>query len=367
MTSHDRTLTRVVMQNPKPIRPPTDVTPAAAAAARGRPRALPDDFLREASARLGIMSLVAAGLWVVGTILGHLAMRAMQGGDPNGNMATMDHAIAATSVVASLLLFSYTRRANRNPQRILDLGMAYMVLTALALGLTFYSGPILPTLSVSPEISWIGAVILMFAAIVPNTRTKTLVAGLVAVSMNPVGMLWARSRGYWDFGPTSNALLMHYPDYLLVGVAVVISHVVTTLGRQVAKAREMGSYQLGELLGRGGMGEVYRATHRMLARPAAIKLIRPEMLAGNDPAVAARAIARFRREAEAAAHLRSPHTVDLYDFGVTEDQTLYLVMELLEGMDLESLVRQHGPMPAPRVVHVLRQVCDSLDEAHARG
>jgi serine/threonine-protein kinase len=105
----------------------------------------------------------------------------------------------------------------------------------------------------------------------------------------------------------------------------------------------------------------------MLARPAAIKLIRPEMLAGNEPAVAARAIARFRREAEAAAQLRSPHTVDLYDFGVTEDQTLYLVMELLEGMDLESLIRQHGPMPAPRVVHVLRQVCDSLDEAHARG
>jgi serine/threonine-protein kinase len=105
----------------------------------------------------------------------------------------------------------------------------------------------------------------------------------------------------------------------------------------------------------------------MLARPAAIKLIRPEMLGGTDSAVAARAIARFRREAEAAAHLRSQHTVDLYDFGVTEDQTLYLVMELLEGMDLESLVRQHGPMPSPRVIHVLRQVCDSLEEAHARG
>jgi serine/threonine-protein kinase len=115
------------------------------------------------------------------------------------------------------------------------------------------------------------------------------------------------------------------------------------------------------------MGEVYKAFHRMLARPAAIKLIRPEMLGGTDAAVAARAIARFRREAEAAARLRSAHTVDLYDFGVTEDQTLYLVMEFLEGMDLESLVRQYGPMPAPRVVHVLRQVCDSLEEAHARG
>jgi len=313
------------------------------------------------------MSLVAAVLWTLGTILDWLAARSVQAGESGGPGLTMTDAIAAVAVVASLLLFAYTRRPNRDPQRILDLGLVYLVLIALALGLTAHSGPIHPMQTVSPQLSWIGAMILMFSAIVPNTKTKTLVAGLVAASMNPVGMLWARAQGAWDFGPASNAFLMHVPDYLLVGVAVVISHVVTTLGRQVAKAREMGSYQLGELLGRGGMGEVYRATHRMLARPAAIKLIRPEMLAGNDPAVAARAIARFRREAEAAAHLRSPHTVDLYDFGVTEDQTLYLVMELLEGMDLESLVRQHGPMPAPRVVHVLRQVCDSLDEAHARG
>jgi len=313
------------------------------------------------------MSLVGAGLWVVETVLGRLAMRSMPGDESMWLSLTPADAIAAVSVLASLLLFAYTRTANRDPQRILDVGLTYMVLTALAVGLTFHWAPLPPTRSVSPQISWNGAVILMFSAIVPSTRTKTLLAGLVAASMNPVGMLWARARGSWDFGPASNALLMHYPDYLLVGVAVVIAHVVTMLGRKVAKAREMGSYQLGELLGRGGMGEVYRASHRMLARPAAIKLIRPEMLGGDDRAAAARAIARFRREAEAAAHLRSSHTVDLYDFGVTEDQTLYLVMELLEGMDLESLVRQHGQLPAARVIHVLRQVCDSLEEAHARG
>jgi serine/threonine-protein kinase len=350
----------------KLILPPTDATPAQAAAAR-TPRALPDDFLREASARLGIMSLVAAVLWVVETILSHLTMGSMQGGESMWLSLTTNDAIAVVSVLASLLLFAYTRTAHRDPQRILDVGLTYMVLTALSVALTFHAGPLPPTLSVAPQISWNGAVILMFSAIVPNTRTKTFLAGLVAASMNPAGMLWARARGSWDFGPASNALLMHYPDYLLVGVAVVISHVVTTLGRQVTKAREMGSYQLGELLGRGGMGEVYKASHRMLARPAAIKLIRPEMLGGNDAAMAARAIARFRREAEAAAQLRSAHTVDLYDFGVTRDQTLYLVMELLDGMDLESLVRQHGPMRAARVVHVLRQVCDSLEEAHARG
>ena len=102
--------------------------------------------------------------------------------------------------------------------------------------------------------------------------------------MNPLAMLVARARGSWHFDSAADAVLMHYPDYLLAGVAVVISHVVMSLGQQVAKAREMGSYQLGVLLGRGGMGEVYRATHRMLARPAAIKVIRPEMIAAGDPA-----------------------------------------------------------------------------------
>ena len=90
------------------------------------------------------MSLVAAGLWVVGTILGRLAMRSMQGDESMGLGLTMGDAIAAVSVLASLLLFAYTRTANRDPQRILDLGLVYMVLTALALGLTFHSGPILP-------------------------------------------------------------------------------------------------------------------------------------------------------------------------------------------------------------------------------
>src|SRR4051812_12095486 len=115
------------------------------------------------------------------------------------------------------------------------------------------------------------------------------------------------------------------------------------------------------------MGSVYRATHRMLARPAAIKLIRPEVLSSQDPRSADLAVARFRREAEAAAKLRSPHTVELYDFGETEDGTLYFVMELLEGMDLEGLVRKEGPLPQKRVIHILRQVCESLEEAHVSG
>jgi serine/threonine-protein kinase len=160
---------------------------------------------------------------------------------------------------------------------------------------------------------------------------------------------------------------MHYPDFLLVPVAVVISRVVTGLGQEVVRAREMGSYQLGERIGHGAMGEVFRATHRLFARPAAIKLIRTDAVEPGDTDAAALAVKRFRREAEAAAQLRSQHTVALYDFGVTSDQTLYFVMELLEGMELQTLVRDHGPLPANRVIYILRQVCESLEEAHSSG
>jgi serine/threonine-protein kinase len=321
-----------------------------------------------------IVALLGAVFWSIGTVLGHIAYRPAQGGGTYVWLPILpaSDAIAAGAVLLSLALFFYTRRSQREPRFILDLGLVYMVAIALALGLEFHSPLIfeweqMPArASVRPEVSWIAAVVLMFAAILPTSPRKMLVAALLAVSMNPLGMWLAQGTGRWDFGPASNALLMHYPDFLLVGGAVVISHVVTQLGRYVARARELGSYQVGELLGKGGMGEVYRATHRMLARPAAIKLIRPEMLGGDEES-AQLAIKRFSREAEAAANLRSPHTVEVYDFGTTDDGTFYLVMEMLDGMDLERMVRQHGPLPVDRVIHILRQVCDSLEEAHVRG
>jgi serine/threonine-protein kinase len=114
------------------------------------------------------------------------------------------------------------------------------------------------------------------------------------------------------------------------------------------------------------MGEVWRADHRMLARPAAIKLIRPEHL-GIDDLRQSVTIRRFRREAQATALLRSPHTVEVFDFGVTDDGMFYYVMELLSGHDVETLVREFGPLPAARVKHLLLQICDSLAEAHEQG
>ena len=126
----------------------------------------------------------------------------------------------------------------------------------------------------------------------------------------------------------------------------------------------LGHYRLMEKIGEGGMGEVWRARHQLLARPCAIKLTRPELL---DQSHREAATERFRLEARSIARLSSPNTVRLYDFGVSETGSFYFVMELLSGMDLSSLVQRFGPLPPERAVHVLRQACRSLGEAHAAG
>ena len=362
------------MPAPHLLIPPPTETPSTTGGGPARVRSLPPDLIRDASTRLGILSLLGGGLWLVGTLLGHLTLRFNSPpGDTRWRSIILPvDALAAGSILLSLAFYAYTRRA-KDPQRSLDLGLAFMILMGLCLGLMFHVGIVfnlgrLPEGTViRPELSWIGAIVLIFAAIVPTPPKRTMIAAFIAVSMNPIGMLIAREYGSWEFGAASSVFVMHYPDYLLVGVAGVISHVVTQLGRQVTKAREMGSYRLGDLLGRGGMGEVYRATHTMLARPAAVKLIRPEALGAGDSDAAQLAVKRFTREAEAAANLRSPHTVEVYDFGVTEDSTLYYVMEMLEGMDLETLIKQYGALPPGRCIYLLRQACESLEEAHAAG
>jgi len=133
----------------------------------------------------------------------------------------------------------------------------------------------------------------------------------------------------------------------------------------LGRAKDLGSYHLESLLGKGGMGEVWRASHRLLRRDAAVKLIRPNSMFGIGDVGHVRQ--RFEQEAHAIASLRSPHTVALYDFGMSDDGDLYYVMELLEGLDLQALVDRYGPQPAGRVISLIRQACDSLEEAHHSG
>jgi serine/threonine-protein kinase len=157
------------------------------------------------------------------------------------------------------------------------------------------------------------------------------------------------------------------PYLLVVIMAYVGARVVYALGTEVSRARELGSYHLVERLGQGGMGEVWRAKHRMLARPAAIKLVRSSHTGDARSVASEDARRRFEVEAQAIASLRSPHTIELFDFGVADDGTFYYAMELLEGFDADALVRRTGPVPAERAIHVLQQVCHSLSEAHSRG
>jgi tRNA A-37 threonylcarbamoyl transferase component Bud32 len=129
------------------------------------------------------------------------------------------------------------------------------------------------------------------------------------------------------------------------------------------EARELGSYRLVSCLGKGGMGEVWRAEHRLLSREAAIKLIRTS----DEGPSRSELTARFRREAQVLSSLRSRNTIELFDYGVADDDTFFFVMELLDGMDLETLVGRHGAQPAARVIPLLIQACASLAEAHDAG
>jgi serine/threonine-protein kinase len=322
---------------------------------------IPPELLDRAAGRL---RMVAAVIAIALTVYIVISSSASLGFGLELGQTIPTRIVFVAMLLVSIGVYFLSRSRWLRPEHMLNVGLVYEVILAFggAVAVQFFASELrLPIWGVSE----VAVLILVFAALVPNKPGRVLFAALVAATMDPIGDLVYGLRGGVTLS-LSEMVGAYYANYLAAGVALVTAHVITRLAKEVGEARELGSYRLVEPLGKGGMGEVWRAEHRMLARPAAIKLIRPDVLldVGEDRETL---LHRFEREAQTTAMLRSPHTIELYDFGVTPEGSFYYVMELLEGLNMQTLVERFGPLPPGRAVHLLRQVCDSLVEAHADG
>jgi hypothetical protein len=345
---------------------------------RSKSTTLPPDVLRDASRRLGWAALVYSGTFFLAFFgsgyifhrgrLGDAVVASMN----QGNMV-VPTIVAVVSIAMGIAVFALSRYSRMAPAKLLDLGLGFAVIGAFGISMSefwnafpVWAEDVFGTVNYM-GIPWECVWIIAFPVLAPNTPIKTLLASVGAASTGFATV--ALSRAY---GPMSSDVPMTvfvgyfgFSTYVCAGIAYVTSRVIYRYGEHLSEAREIGSYQLERLLGQGGMGEVWVAWHRLLVRPAALKLIRPEVLVG--PVDRTAVVRRFEREAQATAALKSKHTVEIYDFGTTEDGDFYYVMELLDGLDFNQLINRFGALPAGRVVYLLRQACHSLGDAHDAG
>jgi serine/threonine-protein kinase len=338
---------------------PPDHRPTGQAISAG----LPADLVSQSAERLRVLALLYAFVFLMAGVVPALVFdRARFLG------SLVQWVPSAVGIAVALLVAVLLRRPRLPPAAAMSVGVAFEIVSSYAIAAAEFADPrALETHRGMLGLSWVAVWVLLFTVVVPTAPRRAVAAALASVSAVPVVIAMVLAFGSVNASITALEFFfgLVFPYLLVVGMAWVGAHVVYQLGTEVRRARELGSYRLEEKLGEGGMGEVWRARHQMLARPAAVKLIRPTAL-GNGR-VSDEAVRRFEREAQVIARLRSPHTVDLFDFGVATDGAFYYAMELLDGLDVESLVRRFGPVPPERAVHLLRQVCHSLSEAHACG
>ena len=205
--------------------------------------------------------------------------------------------------------------------------------------------------TVKNTVLFVFAMIVLYGMFIPNTwrRAAAVVAAMVAATiLSPLALrilhpeVFRFAAPLLTFETVSDNVLM-----LLIGAGVTVyaTHIINALRVEAFEARQLNQYRLKGRIGAGGMGVVYLAEHQLLKRPCAIKLIAPDR--AGDP----KALARFEREVRTTARLSHPNTVEIYDYGRTEDGTFYYVMELLDGLSLADLVDAPRP-PAARAGHL---------------
>ncbi len=330
--------------------------------AKTRALSLPPEIMERAAQSLCWVSIVCAVTSVVTFMLQNYLQPEMA--------AMLAHPFQRLTTLALVFLslgFLVVMRAGWvSKEMLLDLGTAFRVVVAFAIGVYETGMPITAEAPVR-GLSGVAVWMVFTGFLLPNSPLK---AGLAAA-----GSVVAWPLAYWvnlqvhgfEAAPMNRLFVWMFPIVIMAVWSCVINARTIKMEMSKQKAEDLGSYQLDFMIGRGGMGEVWRARHKMLARDAAIKLIRPEMLAGVSGRQEQIARRRFELEAQATASLRSPHTVALFDFGQTKDRAFYYVMELLDGVDLQTLVERYGPLAESRVVKILVEVCESLEEAHRHG
>jgi tRNA A-37 threonylcarbamoyl transferase component Bud32 len=279
-----------------------------------------------------------------------------------------------TAIAAFTTLWLLLRGAPRSLRFVRIVELCTLFVGAAA----FASIAVVLDLTASPDMiarTMLTFMLLVYAVYVPSTAWRTLQVALLMTVPLLVCVFLAFSK--WDPAlhspraatwPEQEVGDMAYPATLVsaaiwsivVGIAAGFSQTVHGLRKTVRNITKLGQYTLEQKLGEGGMGVVYRASHAMLRRPTAVKLLLPDR---TDKA----ALARFEREVRRTAMLTHPNTVTVYDYGRTTDGVFYYAMELLEGLTLEQIVEIDGPQPAERVIHLLDQAAASLAEAHDAG
>ena len=209
----------------------------------------------------------------------------------------------------------------------------------------------------------LAVMMLAYGMLMPNGWKRTATMMVPPVAASAIAILIVR---YYSpvVAEVIDAMRAAEIGFALVATGIVATygtHTISTLRREARRARQLGQYRLKQELGQGGMGQVYLGEHQLLKRPCAIKIIQPGH--GADPA----ALSRFEREVRSTARLSHWNTVEIFDYGHTDDGTFYYVMEYMRGLNLSELVKRYGSLPPARAIHFLSQTCWALQEAHNLG